>query len=153
VCNRVGERADRPEKLDHRAGPAVGHDQRQRVLVRRADVNEVNGHAIDLGRELRQRVQPRFDTPEVVVVRPITRELLECRQLHTLRAVVDELLAGPAGRFDAAVEVIDVGLRKLNLERPDAGGDVVHLDAPHHSPLGRTSTPAGPYTQLVLRLG
>ena len=38
VRGRVGERADDLEHLDHRAGPAVGDDQRQRVLVLRADV-------------------------------------------------------------------------------------------------------------------
>ena len=34
VRGRVGERADGLEQLDDRAGPAVRHDQRQRVLVR-----------------------------------------------------------------------------------------------------------------------
>ena len=33
VRGRVGERADGLEQLDDRARPAVGHDQRQRVLV------------------------------------------------------------------------------------------------------------------------
>ena len=33
VRGRVRERADDLEQLDHRAGPAVGHDQRQRVLM------------------------------------------------------------------------------------------------------------------------
>ena len=33
--------ADRLEQLDDRAGPAVGHDQRQRVLVSRRHVDEV----------------------------------------------------------------------------------------------------------------
>ena len=35
VRGRVGERADGLEQLDDRAGPAVRHDQRQRVLVPR----------------------------------------------------------------------------------------------------------------------
>ena len=35
VRGRVGERANGLEQLDHRAGPAVRHDQRQRVLVLR----------------------------------------------------------------------------------------------------------------------
>ncbi len=33
VRGRVGQRADGVEQLDHGAGPAVGNDQRQRVLV------------------------------------------------------------------------------------------------------------------------
>ena len=64
VRGRVGQRADGVDQLDHRAGPAVGHDQRQRVLVRRLDVDEVDVHAVDLGDELRQRVQLRLDPPE-----------------------------------------------------------------------------------------
>ena len=56
VRRRVGERADGLEQLDDRAGPPVRHDQRQSVLVRRAHVDEVDVHAIDLGGELRQRV-------------------------------------------------------------------------------------------------
>ena len=48
------------EQLDDRAGPAVGHDQRQRVLVPRLDVDEVDVDPVDLRRELGQRVQPRL---------------------------------------------------------------------------------------------
>ena len=53
VRGRIGERADGLEQLDDRAGPTVGHDQRQRVLVIRLDVDEVHVDAVDLGRELR----------------------------------------------------------------------------------------------------
>ena len=42
VRGRVGQRADDLEHLDHRAGPAVRDDQRQRVLVLRPDVDEVD---------------------------------------------------------------------------------------------------------------
>ena len=60
VRGRVGQRADGLEQLDDRAGPAVRHDQRQRVLMPRPDVDEVDLDPVDLGRELRQRVQPRL---------------------------------------------------------------------------------------------
>src|SRR3712207_135567 len=53
VRGRVGERADGLEQLDDRAGPAVGHDQRQRILMPRPDVDEVDLDPVDLGRELR----------------------------------------------------------------------------------------------------
>ena len=53
VRRRIGERADRLEQLDDRARPAVGHDQRQRVVVLRLDVDEVDLDPVDLGRELR----------------------------------------------------------------------------------------------------
>ncbi len=57
VRGRVGERADRLEQLDHRAGPAVRHDQRQGVLVLGFDVDEVDVDPVDLGRELRERIE------------------------------------------------------------------------------------------------
>jgi pimeloyl-ACP methyl ester carboxylesterase len=44
--------------------------------VRRLDVDEVDVDAVDLGDELRQRVQPRVDAPEVVIRRPVARKLL-----------------------------------------------------------------------------
>ncbi len=53
VDRRVAEGADHVQHLDDRAGPAVRDDQRQRVLVRRPDVDEVDVEAVDLGEELR----------------------------------------------------------------------------------------------------
>jgi hypothetical protein len=52
VRGRIGERTDHFEHLDHRAGPAVSHDQWQRVLVIRLDVDEMDVDTVDLGREL-----------------------------------------------------------------------------------------------------
>ena len=49
----IGEEINNLELLDDRAGPAVADDQRQRVLVLGADVNEVNVKPVDLGQELR----------------------------------------------------------------------------------------------------
>jgi hypothetical protein len=48
VRRRVGQRSDDLELLDDRSGPAVRYDQRERVLVLRAHVNEVNLLAVDL---------------------------------------------------------------------------------------------------------
>jgi hypothetical protein len=84
VSSRVGQLADGLEQLDDRAGPAVRHDQRQRVRVRRLHVDEVDVHPIDFGRELRQRVQLRLGLAPVVVRHPVMGELLQRSQLHTL---------------------------------------------------------------------
>jgi hypothetical protein len=53
VRGRVGERADDIEQLDDRTGPAMRHDQRQRVIVLGAHVDEVDVESVDLGDELR----------------------------------------------------------------------------------------------------
>jgi hypothetical protein len=121
VRGRVGERADGLEQLDDRAGPAVRHDQRQRVLVRRLHVDEVDLDPVDLGPELRERVELRFGLAPVVVGGPVPRELLQRRQLDALRPVRDELLAGPARRRDAAAQVVQLLLRNLDVEGLDLG--------------------------------
>jgi hypothetical protein len=53
VGRRVGERLDHLQELDDRAGPAVGHEQRDGVVVGRADVRELDVQPVDLGDELR----------------------------------------------------------------------------------------------------
>ena len=116
VRGRVGERADDPEQLDHRAWPAVRDDQRQRVRVPRLHVNEVDALPVNLGPELRQRVQPCLARAPVVAGRPEAGELLEHRQLHALRPVGDELLGGPTRRRDAPPQVGDRLAGHVDLE-------------------------------------
>ena len=52
VSARVGQRADDVEVLDDRAWPAVREDEREGVGLGRADVQEMDGLPVDLGREL-----------------------------------------------------------------------------------------------------
>jgi hypothetical protein len=69
-------------------------DQRQRVVVRRANVDEVDVETVDLGHELRQAAQPRLQPPEVVLGLPVAGKCLDRRELDALRQVVDGLLLG-----------------------------------------------------------
>ncbi len=121
VRGRVGERAHGLEQLDDRAGPAVRHDQRQRVGMRRADVDEVDIHPVDLGRELRQRVEFGLHLAPVVVGCPVADEFLNRRQLHTLRPICDQLLVGPAVRGDTAAQVGERLVGHVDVERMDIG--------------------------------
>ncbi|SFK76976.1 hypothetical protein SAMN04488085_103376 [Geodermatophilus ruber] len=91
VHGRVRQRAD-------------GVDQRQRVLVPRANADEVDAHAVDLGGELRQPVQPRLAPAPRVLAAPVAARCLHRGQLHALRAVLHELPARPAGRRQAATQ-------------------------------------------------
>jgi hypothetical protein len=120
VRRRIRERGDRVEQLHHRARPPVRHDQRQRVVVGRRDVDEVDVDAVDLGHELREGVQPRLEPAEVVVVCPVARELLQRRELHALRPVGNELLVRPARVGDTPAEVVDCLQGNLDSERTDA---------------------------------
>ena len=98
---RIGERADGLEQLEHRAGPAMRHDQRQGVRDARADVDEVDVHAVDRRHELRQGVELGFGLSPVVAGAPILDERLELRELYALRLVIDRLPVGPARVRDA----------------------------------------------------
>ena len=128
VRRRVGERADHAEHLDDRARPAVRDDHRQRVGVRRPDVDEVDVEAVDLGHELRDGVEPRLEPAEVVVVGPVPHERLHRRERDALRQVADGLLLGPARRLESSAQVIEVALRHLHPERTNGlGSDGVRV--------------------------
>ena len=60
------------------------NDQRQRIFVFRTNVNEVNVQPVDLRDELRQGVQFRLDLAPVLLRRPIVRERLDRREMHSL---------------------------------------------------------------------
>ena len=80
-------------------------------------MDEVDVQAVDLGHELRQRVQSRLAHAPVVVARPVAGERLDRRQLHTLGAVADRLRVGPARRSYAASEVLQSRIRDIEEER------------------------------------
>jgi len=84
VFGGIGERLDDLQLLDDRAGPAVRDDQWQRVRLRRPDVDEVDVESVDLGYELRERIQLRLASAPVVVHGPVIREVLHRRELHAL---------------------------------------------------------------------
>src|SRR2546426_10704060 len=83
----------------------------------RTDLNEVNVDAIDLGDELREGVELRLALAPVVLRPPIARELLDRRELNTLRCIRDDFAFGPLGRLDAATQVGDLRIRNIHLER------------------------------------
>ena len=109
------------------------HDQRQRVLVLGRDVDEVDVHAVDLGRELRQRVQLRLGLAPVVLGFPVTGELLDRRQLNALGPICDQLLGGPARPGDAVAQLGELLFRNVDVKGPDVDGglDFAHTDLPY----------------------
>ena len=64
----VGERLDDLQLLDDRARPPVRHDQRQRILVPGANVDEVDVEAVDIGEVVREGVQLGLARAPVVSV-------------------------------------------------------------------------------------
>src|SRR3954452_18404618 len=76
---------------------------------------------VDLGDELRQRVELRLARPPVVVGAPVARELLHQREGHALRIVGDRLALGPPGRVDAPAQVGELRLRNTDFKGPNRG--------------------------------
>ena len=115
----IGQRIDDLQLLDDRAGPSVRDDHRQRILMLRAHVDEMNVEPVDLGDELRQGVELRLALAPVVLRRPVARELLHRRELHALRLIRDGLLLGPPRRGDAPAQVGERLFRKVDAEGAD----------------------------------
>ena len=121
MCRGIGQRIDDLQLLDDRAGPSVRDDERQRILMLRTNVNEVNVQPIDLGDELRQRVQLRLDLAPVVFGRPIAREFLNRRELHALRCIRDRFPFRPLRRVDAPAQFGKFRFRNVHMKWTDRG--------------------------------
>jgi hypothetical protein len=121
----VGQRADDLLELDDRARPAVRHQQWHGIRVRRAQVDEMHGQAVNAAAELWITVEPGLAAPPVVLLRPVVDDLLEVRTRHTLRPVLDGLPFRPARGEKPAPEVFELGVGGMDPE----GFDVVHAFA------------------------
>ena len=72
------------------------------------DVDEVDVESVDLGRELRERIELRLGPAPVVPGPPMPDELLQPCELDALRPVIDRLTVGPPRRRDAPAEILDL---------------------------------------------
>ena len=98
---------------DDRTGPAVRDDQRQRVGVVGAGVDEVDLLAVDLGEEVRPAVEPVFLRAPVERGVPVLAEVLQVREVG---AVVPTRCRG-SGRASACARGGRGGLRGPLRER------------------------------------
>ena len=120
VGSGIGERLDDLVKLDDRARPAVGDHQGKRVGVGRARVDEVDAEAVDLGLELGEAIEPRLALAPVVLLGPVAADLLHVGQGNPLGPVVHGLGLRPAGGREPTLQIVELGLGRLDAE----GGDV-----------------------------
>ncbi len=119
VRTRVSERADHVEELDHGARPTVAEDQREGARLGRAHVQKVGVLPVDGGRELRELVQLCLVLSPVVGRTPVLDQFLQVVQRDTAVPACAGNLAGPPDTAQPVVEVVEVGLRDLDPERPD----------------------------------
>src|SRR5258705_10490769 len=121
MCRGIGQWIDDLQLLDDRPGPAVRDDERQRIVVFRTDVDEMNVESVDLGDELRQGVQPGLALAPVVLGRPIPRDGLSRRELHALRCIGDRLAFGPPCRVVGPAQPGTSTPRNVSLYRATDG--------------------------------
>ena len=120
VRARVGQRADDVEELDDRARPAVREQQRQRVRLGRAHVQEVDVLPVDLGGELRvaRSAAPRARASRS---RRASTRPGPCRYAdgHAAAPADAGQLVRPAGPGEPVAQVVQVGLRDVDAEGAD----------------------------------
>jgi hypothetical protein len=91
----IGQPIDDLQLLDDRARPAMRDDHRQRIVMLGTNLDEMDVAPVDLGDELRRRVQPRLHLPPVVFGLPVADERLHGCEPHALRLIGDDLLVRP----------------------------------------------------------
>ncbi|MNN03438.1 hypothetical protein D3C81_1161260 [compost metagenome] len=117
IGRRVGQRANGLGELENRARPAVRQDDRQRVGVARADVDEMNIHPVDGRDELGQRIQLFLGLAPVILGSPIFDEFLHPRGLDALGFVAHGFLVRPARGGNPLAQIVELALGHMHLER------------------------------------
>ncbi len=113
----IGQWLNDLQRLDDRARPSVGNDERQRVLVFRTNVDEMNIEAVDAGDELRQGIEPRLDFAPVVFGGPIARERLDRRELYSLGCILNRFSFRPLCRVYASAQFGKFRFGNIHLKR------------------------------------
>ncbi len=100
----------------------MGNDHRQRVFMVRADMDEMNVETVDFCNEVRQGLQLGLALAPVILCRPIACEFLRGYELHALRFIGDRFPLRPLCRVDAATQIHERLLGKLDDEGADRAG-------------------------------
>ena len=127
ACRGIRQRLDRFQVLNRRARPPVRDDERQRVFMFRADVDEVNIQPVNFGNKLWQSVEPRFAPAPVVFRPPIARELLNRRELEALRSIRDWFALRPLGSVDAPSQIGKLCVGEVHVVRTNSDRVVTNL--------------------------
>src|SRR5512132_1145735 len=84
----------------------------------RADAEEMDRLSVDLGQELGVLVQFSFGGTPVVAVSPVADQLLKVRGRDAATPVLHQVVR-PAGLGQTAMQVLELRLRHVDLERTD----------------------------------
>jgi hypothetical protein len=119
VGGGIGERAEDVEEFDEGAGPAVGQEERGRVGIRRADVEEVEALTGGGGQEVRPGVDAGLAGAPVVAVEPVGDGFLQDGLGDAEAPGGARGIRGPADAIQALAEVGENGVGHVNRETLD----------------------------------
>jgi hypothetical protein len=94
----------------------VRENDRQRVLLRRAHVDEMNANPVDLRPVLREGVDASLKAAPVILVAPVRNERLGLLEGDALRPVADGFALRPPRGRQSALEIVQRCLRYTDLE-------------------------------------
>src|SRR6202008_1671374 len=107
VAGGIAERTNDLYELHARSRPSVRENDRQRVRLRGANVDEMNANPVDLGPVLREGVDASLKAAPVILVAPVSNERLSLLEGDALRPVANSFpLRPPRGR-QSTLEIID----------------------------------------------
>jgi hypothetical protein len=99
----------------------VGDQQRKRIVVSSALVDEMDVETVDLGGEVVEPVQRGFACAPVVFTGPVIGQLTGVGERDALTPVVDAFRLRPSGAREPGVQVVKIGVGDLNAEWVDLG--------------------------------
>src|SRR6266851_1701411 len=82
-------------------------------------MQKVDADAIQVGVELRESVEPGFDSAPVVIARPIFADFLHVLEGNPLRQIRNGLQVGPARSAQALFQILEIRVAHMNLEPLD----------------------------------
>src|SRR6266849_5476529 len=82
-------------------------------------MQEVDADAILVGVELRESVEPGFDSATVVIARPVFADFLHVLEGNPLRRIRNGLQVGPARGAQALFQILEIRIADMNLEPLD----------------------------------
>jgi len=123
----IGQGIDNLHLLDDRAGPSVRDDERQRVVVLRTHVNEMNVQPIDFGDETAAGRSTSLRTRASHTPLPNSARVLNRLELHTLRFIPNRFPLRPLCRLYAPAQFGKFRFRNIHTKLTNSGLVTAHL--------------------------
>ena len=108
--DRIAQRLDHLEELDHAARPAVRDQEWRRAGLRRTRVEEMDLLTLRLEEPLFVRVESRLDGPPVESVAPVVRVLAHGHEIRPVAPTRVRDLVGPPDAGQSGPEILDLGI-------------------------------------------